>query len=78
MNARVQALIDQARIMTAEERLAALDALQELVTPPDQAWEGAWALESEDRVSAYQRGEFKAEDFDVFMDQMRQDYLDKK
>lgn len=78
MNARVQALIDQARIMTAEERLAALDALQELVTPPDHAWEGAWALESEDRVSAYQRGEIKAEDFDVFMDQMRQDYLDKK
>ena len=78
MNARVQALIDQARIMTAEERLAALDALQELVAPSDQAWEGAWALVSEDRVSAYQRGEIKAEDFDVFMGQMRQDYLDKK
>ena len=34
MNARVQALIEQARIMTAEERLAALDALQELALPP--------------------------------------------
>lgn len=78
MNARVQALIDQARIMIAEERLVALDALQELVAPPDQAWEGAWAQESEDRVSAYQRGEIQAEDFDVFMDRMRRDYLDKK
>ena len=76
MNARVQALINQDRIMTAEERLAALDALQELVAP--QAWEGAWALESEDRVGAYQRGEIKAEEFDVFMEQMRQDYLGKK
>ena len=78
MNARVQALIDQARIMTAEERLAALDALQELVAPPDQAWEGAGARESEDRVSAYRRGEIKAEDFDVVMEQMRREYLDRK
>jgi hypothetical protein len=75
MNARVQALIEQARIMTAEERLVALDALQELVTPPDQAWVGAWARESEDRLGAYQRGEIQAEDFDVVMEQMRREYL---
>lgn len=78
MNARVEALIDQARIMTAEERLAVLDALQELVAPPDQAWEDAWSRESEDRVSAYQRGEIQAEDFDLVMEQMRREYLVKK
>lgn len=77
MNARVQALIDQARVMTAEERLAALDALQELVAPPDQAWEESWAKESEDRVSAYRRGEIQAEDFDGVMEQMRREYLGK-
>ena len=78
MNARVQALIDQARSMTSEERLTALDALQELVAPPDRAWETAWARESEDRLSAYQRGEIQAEDFDAVMEQMRQEYLGKQ
>ncbi len=78
MNVRVQALIDQARVMTAEEQVAALDALQELVAPPDQEWEGAWARESEDRVDAYQRGEIKAENFDEVMEQMRRDYLGGK
>ncbi len=78
MNARVQALIDQARIMTAEERLEALDALQELVAPPNQAWEEAWARESEDRVNAFQRGEIQAEDFDKVMEQMRREYLSKQ
>lgn len=75
MNARVQALIEQARIMTAEERLAVLDALQELVAPPDAAWERAWARESEDRLAAYQRGEIEAEDPDLVMEQVRQEFL---
>ncbi|MCF8199719.1 MAG: addiction module protein [Sulfuritalea sp.] len=77
MNARVEALIEQARGMTAEERVAALDALQELVVPPDEAWAEAWARESEDRLDAYQRGEIEAEDFDVVMERMRKDYLVK-
>lgn len=75
MSAPVQVLIDQARIMTAEERLAALDALQERVVPPDQAWEDAWARESEDRVTACQRGEIQAENFDVVMEAIWREYL---
>lgn len=77
MNARVQALIEQARTMTADERVEALDALQELVAPPNQEWENAWAQESEDRVNAFQRGEIQAEDFDVVMDRMRREFLSK-
>jgi hypothetical protein len=77
MNARVQALIEQARKMTAEERLVALGALQELVAPPDPGWQQAWARESEDRLDAYQRGEIQAEDFDVMMARMRQEFLDR-
>ena len=75
MNARVQALIDQARIMTAEERVSALDALQELVAPPDQAWEEAWALEAKARLDAFQRGEIEAEDFDEVMARLRKEFL---
>lgn len=77
MNARVEALIEQARVMTSEERVAVLDALQELVAPPDQAWEDAWARESEERLDAYLRGEIEAEDFDVVMERMRQEFLIK-
>lgn len=76
MNARVEALIDQARTMSAEERVAALDALQELVTPPDQAWEEAWARECEDRLDGYLRGDAEADDFDAVMARLRRDFLD--
>jgi hypothetical protein len=57
MNARVEAFIEQARCLDREERIAALDALQELVTPPGAAWEAAWAVEAEDRIAVYERGE---------------------
>ncbi|MBK7768614.1 MAG: addiction module protein [Sulfuritalea sp.] len=77
MNARVEALIEQARGMTSEERVAALDALQELVAPPDQAWGEAWARESEERLDAYLRGDIEGEDFDVVMERMRQEFLVK-
>jgi len=75
MNARVEALIEQARVLTLEERVAALDALQELVAPPDAAWQAAWAAEAEDRLAAFERGEIEAEDFDVVMERLRQTYL---
>jgi hypothetical protein len=75
MNARVEALIEQAKVMTAEERLAALDALQELVMPPDSAWQEAWAQEIADRLAAYQRGEIEAEDSDLAMERIRQEFL---
>lgn len=34
MNTRVEALVNEARILTPEERVALLDALNELVSPP--------------------------------------------
>ena len=75
MNARVEAFIEQARYLNQEERVAALDALQELVTPLDASWESAWAAETEDRVTAYERGEIEAEDFDLTMNKLRLEFL---
>lgn len=75
MNARVEAFIEQARSLSREERVAALDALQELVAPPDASWEAAWATEADDRLAAYERGEIRAEDFDVVMERLRQEFL---
>lgn len=75
MNARVEAFIEQARGLTPDERIAALDALQEMVAPPNAAWQEAWAKESEDRLDAYLRGEIEADDFDVVMEQLRQEFI---
>ena len=75
MNARVEAFIEQARCLNREERITALDALQELVAPPDAAWEAAWAAEAENRIAAYERGEIDAEDFDVTMERLRREFL---
>jgi hypothetical protein len=77
MNARVEALIEQAKCLNPEERIAALDALQELVAPPDSAWEIAWRGEAEERVAAYERGEIESEDFDVAMERLRLEFLAK-
>ena len=71
MNIRVEAFIEQARCMTQEERVTALDALQELVVPPNDAWQETWASEASDRVAAYERGDIEAEEFDVVMERLR-------
>ncbi len=77
MNARVEAFIEQAKCLNQEERVAALDALQELVSPLDDSWEAAWNEEAEDRVAAYERGEIESEDFDVTMERLRLEFLAK-
>lgn len=75
MNIRVETFIEQARCMTQEERVSALDALQELVVPPNDAWQAKWALEAADRVAAYERREIEAEDFDLVMERLRKEFL---
>jgi hypothetical protein len=75
MNARVEAFIEQARSLSAEERIAALDALQELVLPPDREWREAWAAEGGERLDAYLRGEVQAEEFDGVMEQLRKEFI---
>ncbi len=77
MNGQIEAMVEQARTLTAEERVALLDALNELVYPPDSAWQEAWAKECEDRLAAYENGRIEAEDFDVVMARLRKEYLPK-
>jgi putative addiction module component (TIGR02574 family) len=77
MNAHVEAVIDQARRLSTEEQLALLDALSDLITPPDAAWEAAWASECEERLAAYEQGKIEAEDFDVVMERLRKELLDR-
>lgn len=75
MNTRVEAMVEQAKVLSAEERVALLDALGELFSPPDAQWQEAWARESEDRLAAYEAGKLEAEDFDVAMARLRKEFL---
>lgn len=77
MNVCVEAFIEQARCMTQEERVMALDALQEIVAPPNAAWQETWASEATDRIAAYARNEIEAEDFDSVMARLRGEFLNK-
>lgn len=41
MNARLDTLVEQAKTLSAQERVELLDALFDLVSPVDPAWEQA-------------------------------------
>lgn len=71
MNTRVEALVEETKVLSAEERVALLDALSVLVSPPDAQWQESWARECEDRLAAYEQGRIEAEDFDVVMARRR-------
>jgi len=71
MNTRIQDLVDRARQLPPEEQATLLSALHDLVTPPDSAWEAAWASESLDRLEAHRRGELEAVDSDDAMADLR-------
>lgn len=75
MNAHVEALVEEAKHLSAEERVALLDALSEMVSPPDAHWQAAWAKECDDRLAAFEQGRIEAEDFDVVMARLRREYL---
>lgn len=57
MNARLDTLVEQAKTLSAQERVELLDAPFDLVSPVDPAWEQAWVEECEDRAAAIDRGE---------------------
>lgn len=64
-------LIEQVKHLSAEECAALIDALHDLVTPPDTEWEAAWIKECEDRITALGRGEMRTYDFDEVMAEAR-------
>lgn len=59
MNPHSQSVIDQASQLTALEKLEVVDALLASVDKPDPEIDRLWAIEAEDRLAAYRRGEIK-------------------
>lgn len=60
MNPHSQAVIEHASQLTALEKLEVVDALLASVDKPDPEIDRLWAIEAEDRLAAYRRGEIKA------------------
>jgi putative addiction module component (TIGR02574 family) len=60
MSSHSQAIIEQASQLTAVEKLEVVDALLTSVDKPDPEIDRLWAVEAEDRLAAYRRGEIKA------------------
>ncbi len=71
---RIEALVEQAKALSVEEQVVLLSTLQDLLAPPAAGWEGAWIRECEDRLSAFDRGETKAADFDAVIADLNKKY----
>lgn len=71
MNATSQAIIEQAKQLTALEKIEVVDALLASVDKPDAEVDKQWAQETEDRLAAYSRGEIKALDLNQVLAKYR-------
>ena len=71
MSERIEAIVAQAKALSAEEREVLIAALQMTLDPPEPGWERAWLEECRDRIAAIERGEMKLIDGDEVMAQAR-------
>jgi hypothetical protein len=67
MSTIVDTLVEQAKRLPEQDKLALLDALFGLVSPTDPAIEKAWVEECEQRMSAIDHGEMALVDADEVM-----------
>ena len=71
MNSTSQAIIEQAKQLSALEKIEVVDALLASVDKPDAEVDKQWANEAEDRLAAYRRGEIKALDLNQVLAKYR-------
>lgn len=71
MNTTSQAIIEQAKQLTALEKIELVDALLASVDKPDTEIDKQWAAEAEDRLAAYRRGEIMALDLNQVLAKYR-------
>ncbi|MCX7192149.1 MAG: addiction module protein [Proteobacteria bacterium] len=72
MSAIVDTLVEQARVLPEQDKLALLDALFGLVSPSDPSVEHLWIEVCEQRAAAIDRGEMSLLDADEVMMKYRQ------
>ena len=65
-------ILESARKLRPVERLKLIDALMDSLDEPDPVIEAAWALEAQDRLAAYQRGELPAAPIEELFAKLRE------
>ena len=64
-------ILDCARKLRADEQLFLIDSLYDMLDVPDPAVASAWAVEAQDRLAAYERGELKTAPVEELFAKMR-------
>lgn len=71
MHTRIDALVQEAKTLSTDERETLIAALQATLDPPDPGWEAEWVTECEKRIAALDRGETQLLDADEVMAEIR-------
>jgi putative addiction module component (TIGR02574 family) len=64
-------ILESARKLGADEQLRLIDSLFDMLDQPDPAIQAAWAIEAQDRLAAFERGDLAAGPVDELLVQMR-------
>ena len=70
-HASIESLVEQAKLLTPQEREILAEEILATVIPTPAEWEAAWIKECEDRIAAVDRGEMEVYDFDDVMAKLR-------
>lgn len=73
MNAHVKELFEEARKLSAEERIELADLLYADL-PVSSEWEAAWTGEARRRLEVYERGEMDAVDAQTVHEHLAEKY----
>jgi len=71
MSTDTKALIEQARALPAEDRIALVEDVLDSLDHADPTIDRLWAREAADRVAAYRRGELAARDLSAVVAKYR-------
>ena len=71
MNLSTQAIVEQASLLSANEKIELIDALLASVDKPDVEIDAFCAKEAEDRLAAYSAGTIKALDLNQVLAKYR-------
>ena len=62
MNAKAKALVEQARELSPQDRIALVEDVLDSLDQADPKIDRLWAKEAGERLAAYRRGEIRAKD----------------
>ncbi|HEY4920007.1 MAG TPA: addiction module protein [Xanthobacteraceae bacterium] len=71
MSNEAKTLIEQARALPPQDRIALVEDILESLDPADPDMDRLWTLEASDRLAAYRRGELAANDLAVIIAKYR-------